>query len=102
MTALALYHTECDERRAMADEADARNAEQAASYFAHIAKVIRSGKKPADYDLARAASYSAAALRVDPPADYDDLIAEADEEDAINAAAAADDEWSHRHALRLA
>ena len=34
---------------------DARNAEQAASYFAHIAKVICSGRTPADYDWAKAA-----------------------------------------------
>ena len=70
---------------------DARNAEQAASYFAHIAKVIRSGLKPADYDWAKAAVYSAAAMRVDPPADYADLIADAAEDDARNAAAEADD-----------
>ena len=71
--------------------ADARNAELTASYFAHIAKVIRSGRTPADYDWAKAAEYSAAAMRVDPPADYADMIAEAAEDDARNAAAEADD-----------
>ena len=70
---------------------DARNAEQAASYFAHIAKVIRPGRVPADYDWAKAAEYSAAAMRVDPPADYAEMIADAAEADADSDAAEADD-----------
>ena len=76
---------------------DARNAEQAASYFTHIAKVIRSGRVPADYDWAKAAVYSAAAMRVDPPADYADMIAEAVEDDERNAAAESD----YRRIIRL-
>ena len=76
---------------------DARNAEQAASYFAHIAKVIRSGFKPADYDWAKAAEYSSAAMRVDPPADYADMIADAAEDDARNAAA----EDDYRRIIRM-
>ena len=70
---------------------DARNAEQAAFYFAHIAKVIRSGRVPSDYDWAKAAMYSAAAMRVDPPADYADIIAEAAADDERNAAPPDDD-----------
>ena len=66
---------------------DARNAEKAARYFAHIADVIRAGLTPLDYDWAKAAEYSAAAMRVNPPADYADMIAEAAEDDARNAAA---------------
>ena len=59
----------------------------AQTYKQHVSEVMRMATGFAE----KAAVYSAAAMRVDPPADYADLIADAAEDDARNAAAEADD-----------